>query len=119
MSAECPQLDMGRRRQELHLACSSAWVRTHVHLAYPAYPHPQAQQPKVGGGETDPMPATHTRPWRGHPMFPMAMHGYQEAEDSTVPVGAAIHEREPVGTKHHCGESTGRIEPIYMRLVSE
>ena len=119
MSAECPQLDMGRRQQELHMACSSAWVRTHVHLAYPAYPHPQAQQPKVGGGETDPMPATHTRPWRGHRMFPMAMHGYQEAEDSTVPVGAAIHEREPVGTKHHCGESTGRIEQIYTRLVSE
>ena len=112
MPAECPQLDMGWEQQQLHLVCSSAWVRTHVHLEYPACIHPQAQLPKVGGGETDPTPATHTRPWRGHRMLPMAMHGYQEVEDSTVPVGAAIHEREPVGTKRHCGEPTGRIEMI-------
>ena len=112
MPAERPQLDMGWRQQELHLACSSAWVRTCVHLAYPDCAHPQAQPPKVGGGETDPTPATHTRPRRGRRMLPMAMHGYQEEVDSTVPVGAAIHEREPVETKHHCGEPTGQIEPI-------
>ena len=112
MPAERPQLGMGWRQQELHLACSSARVRTCVLLAYPDCTHPQAQTPKAGGGETDPTPATHTRPRRGRQMLPMAMHGYQEEVDSTVPVGAATHEREPAEKKHRCGEPTGQIEPI-------
>ena len=60
------------------------------------------------GGETDPTPATHTRLWRGRRMLPMAMHGYQEEVDSTVPVGAATHEREPVGDTPP-GERTAAI----------
>ena len=111
MPAERPWWDTGREGAGAATWISSdARVRTRAHHKYPAYAHPHALQPKVGGGETDPTPATHTRLWRGRRMLPMAMHGHQEEVDSTVPVGAATHEREPVEMKHHCGEPTGQID---------